>query len=497
MRFYTRLVRVFFTHGYGHLRVYLFGLFLLAVLISFTAVQAESTPPTRQHSIKINQLAAKANQNGSVRIIVQVATNLFPSNQESPTSQASALIAAQHSVLSQLAQTNTQATTLFETIPYMALEVDAMALAQLAEMPQILAIEEDTAVAPTLASSIPVIGADDAWSKGYSGAGQTVAILDTGVDKTHPAFATYNKVVSEACFSTTSDYYSSTSLCLDGNDESTAVNSGIDCTTLAADYSTAKSQCTHGTHVAAIATGNDGTYFGVAKDANIISIQVYSLFTSSTWCGTSSCVLSFKSDQIAALEHVFQLRSQFNIAAVNLSLGGDKNQTICDVQNASLKAAIDNLKSAGIATIVSAGNNGYKDALNAPACISTAISVGATSDYDDVTSFSNMASFLDFVAPGLDIKAAVPGGGMATKHGTSMAAPHVAGSFAVLKAAYPTASVDDLFNMLKQSGRMVDDTRYNGTVHDIPRINLVQALSIELTPQPELTNQIFLPMVIN
>lgn len=488
MRLDTRLLRALFTYGHGLFRFFTFCLFLLVVPVSFTAVQANASVHPSQQNTTINQLAFKANQNGSVRVIVQFDTSL-PPVQKSATTQTN----AQQSVMAELAYANAQVTAVYEYIPFMALEVDAEALSQLAAMPQILTIEEDTAVAPTLASSIPVIGADDAWSKGYSGAGQTIAILDTGVDKTHPAFAN-NKIVAEACFSSVSDYYGSASLCPGGAEVSTAVNSGIDCTTLAANYYIAQSQCTHGTHVAAIAAGNDGTYAGVAKDANIISIQVYSLFTNSTLC--SNCVLSFKSDQIAALEHVYQLRNDFNIAAVNLSLGGEYNQTICDVQNASLKAAIDNLKSVGIATIVSAGNNGYKDALNAPACISTAISVGATSDYDDVASFSNMASFMDFVAPGLDVKAAVPGGSMATKHGTSMAAPHVAGAFAVLKAAYPTASVDDMLNMLKQSSTLVDDTRYDGAVHDVPRINLDQALEIGVAPPPELTNQVFLPMVI-
>jgi subtilisin family serine protease len=60
---------------------------------------------------------------------------------------------------------------------------------------------EDTLSAPTLADSVPLIGADVAWAAGYSGAGQAVAILDTGVDKTHP-FLT-GKVIAEACFSST------------------------------------------------------------------------------------------------------------------------------------------------------------------------------------------------------------------------------------------------------------------------------------------------------
>ena len=495
MRLNTRLARVLFAHVCQQSRFCLFGFLLLTALILVTAVKAEPTIPNQQQLTTVQQLAAQANQQGSVRVIVQVDTGSSGLQTGTPA-QTNGLAVAQQTVVQQLAYTNARITAQYEYIPYLALQVDADALEQLAEMPQILAIEEDTAVAPTLSSSIPVIGADDAWSKGYSGAGQTIAILDTGIDKTHPAFVTGHKVVSEACFSTTDGYYGSISLCPGGVEASTAVNSGTDCTALASSYPTAKSQCTHGTHVAAIAAGNDGTYFGVAKDASIISIQVYSLFTSKTWCGSSNCVLSFKSDQIAALEHVYQLRHEFDIAAVNLSLGGDYNQTICDVQNASLKAAIDNLKSVGIATVVSAGNNGYKDALNAPACISSAISVGATSDDDDVASFSNMASFLDLMAPGLDIKAAVPGGAMAEKHGTSMAAPHVAGAFAVLREAYPDATVDDLLNTLKQSSTLVDDTRYNVTVHDVPRIDLDQALEIGVVALPELNNQVFLPMVI-
>ena len=478
-------------------------LFLHLATASFNSAQAAQSEPLQ--TPEITTLQQKAEQEGSVRVIVQL--NIYAANanttQDNPEANGkNQLTVTQQDVLTQLANTDTILIANYNTIPFMSLEVDSEALTQLTSMPQVIAIEEDTLVAPTLSSSLPIIGADTAWAQGYSGTGQTIAILDTGVDKNHPVFSTYNKIVSEACFSTTSNSYGSTSLCPDENETSTAVNSGIDCTTIAANYPIAKSQCAHGTHVASIAAGNDGTTFGVAKDADIISIQIYSLFTERTWCGTTSCVLSFKSDQIAALEHIYSLRDSYNIAAVNMSLGGERKTSICDVENASLKAAVDNLKSVGIATIVSAGNDGYKDALNAPACISTAISVGSTEDDDDVSIFSNIAPFVDLVAPGSDIKAAVPGGGVSTKHGTSMAAPHVAGSFAVLKAANPTATVAEILNMLSQSGTLVDDNRYNGSVDDIPRINLDEALSIELpspapgAPTPDLNHQIFLPVII-
>ena len=481
----------FYMHKYCNIRVYSIIIFLLFVTVSFTAVQAEKAEHVPQQSDTINQLALKASQNGSVRVIIQL------DNEQTPTeAEANLLVPTQQTLLHQLAGTDVSVVANYETIPFMTLTVDADALSRLATMPYIVSIEEDVPIAPTLSSSIPVIGADVVWRKGYSGAGQTIAILDTGVDRSHPAFAMYNKIVSEACFSTTYAYYGSSSLCPGGVSSSTAVNSGDDCTAMTAAYPDASSWCTHGTHVAGIAAGNDGQLFGVAKDANIISIQIYSLFKNSTWCGIPSCVLSFKSDQVAALEHVYKLRHDYNIAAVNMSLGSSYNQSFCDGQNASLKAIVDKLQMAGIATIVAAGNNGYKDALNAPACISSTISVGASTDSDDVTSFTNMASFLDLMAPGLDIKSAVPGGGVAIKHGTSMAAPHVAGAFAVLKAAYPLATVNDILMTLSQSSALVDDTRQSGKINDVPRINLDQALAIGAGPRPELTEHIFLPMII-
>ena len=87
------------------------------------------------------------------------------------------------------------------TLPVVVLEVDAASLEALAANPEVLSIEEDIAVPPSLVQSNPLIGADVAWAAGYAGAGQAVAILDTGVDKTHP-FLT-GKVIAEACFSTT------------------------------------------------------------------------------------------------------------------------------------------------------------------------------------------------------------------------------------------------------------------------------------------------------
>lgn len=188
------------------------------------------------------------------------------------------------------------------------------------------------------------------------------------------------------------------------------------------------------------------------------------------------CIASYPSNQISALDYVSSLFA--NIAAVNLSLGGGAYTSNCD-QIAPwdrYKISVDTLRAQGIATVVASGNDGLTDAISAPACISTAISVGATTKSDTVASYSNSASFLNLLAPGGDgsggsggIYSSVPGGGFAYLSGTSMAAPHVAGAFAILKQQSPTANVSDISSILQSNGVPVIDPRNNITK---PRIRV-------------------------
>jgi len=364
----------------------------------------------------------------------------------------------------------------FETIPALALEVGSNSLTSIQNNELVDSVEIDVPHPATLSDSVPLIGADTAWNQGYSGAGQAVAVLDTGVDKTHPDLA--GKVVAEACYSTISSAYEATSLCPDGSEAQTGNGAGMACSS---------SGCDHGTHVAGIVAAN-GSIQGVAKDADIIAIQVFTLFNSSQYCGFSTpCVLSFTSDQMAGLERVGALKkSGMKIASVNMSLGGGNYPDVC---NGAIKTLIDQLKDDGIATIVSSGNNGYTNGIASPACIESAISIGSTSKSDTVASYSNSADILELLAPGSLIESTLPGGNTGLKSGTSMAAPHVAGAFAVLKSAAPDASVDQILKILKQTGVSVTDTR-NSIIK--PRINLTKALeriapsadepNIEVTP---------------
>ena len=186
--------------------------------------------------------------------------------------------------------------------------VNAATLEYLISSDDVTSIEEDLAVPAALAQSAPLVGAPTAWAAGYAGSGQTVGILDTGVDKNHSFLA--GKVVSEACYS--SNMFPASSVCPGGVTNSTSPGSGVNCSV---------SGCNHGTHVAGIAAGKGSTFSGVAKEATIIAVQVFSRFDSTTECkGAPTCVKSFPSDQVFGLERVYALRSTYNIASVNLSL---------------------------------------------------------------------------------------------------------------------------------------------------------------------------------
>jgi hypothetical protein len=149
-----------------------------------------------------------------------------------------------------------------------------------------------------------------------------------------------------------------------------------------------------------------------------------------------------------------------------------------------LTAVIGNLKAAGVATVISSGNGSERQAISVPACIAAAVSVGAVDDDDSVASFSNVGSELDLFAPGVGILSSVPGGGFASLSGTSMAAPHVAGAWAVMRQANPLASVDEVLGLFVETGRPIFDGRSGGSITR-PRIRLGAALGIE-APLPVL-----------
>ena len=377
----------------------------------------------------------------------------------------------QEQLLSKLPQQASKRVSRFKSIPFLGLSVTPAELASLQNDPDVEFIEEDRLLRASLDISIPLIGADQVWNEPFTGSGAAVAIIDSGVDSSHP-FLT-GRVVSEACYSTTYAPLNATSLCPTdtlGNLIHAGAGTAQPCNI---------SGCDHGTHVAGIAAGN-GSSSGVAKDASIIAIQVFSRFDDANFCGSSApCIAAFTSDIISALERVRDLQGSFDIAAANMSLGGGTVSSIssCDSNNASTKSIIDQLRALGIATVIAAGNNGNSAAMSSPGCISTAITVGASSDSDGIASFSNSGSWLDFMAPGVSIISSVPGGGFTNKSGTSMATPHVTGAWALMKSkrdavfgsSHTAQTVNQIAAALTNEGTIIHDAR-NGM--DFPRIQL-------------------------
>ncbi|HEX8734125.1 MAG TPA: S8 family serine peptidase [Pyrinomonadaceae bacterium] len=445
---------------------------------------SDKIPVQDSPAAKFDELIAKAARNGSARVIVGLRADFQTDGALSSSvqkQQRAAIKRAQNDLLADVSGYDVRGIKRFDFIPFVAVEADAAALEKLKASPLVVSVYEDRLVKPSIVESVPVVGAAGGMANGFSGSGQTIAILDTGVDKNHSYFAG-GKVVSEACYSTNMgnnpDFDSSVSLCPGGVSESTAPDSGLHCDTAQIGV------CWHGTHVAGIAAGRETSlgHFGVAKDANIIAIQVFSRFNNPGNCGGSPpCINSYSSDIIKGLERVYALRTTFNIAAVNMSFGDGNFTTYCDGEDAAMKAAIDNLRSVNIASVLASGNTGATTSINFPACISTAISVGSTNDgsnfstLNTISNFSASADILNLYAPGLSIISASPGNQLRSSAGTSMAAPHVAGAWADLKQQNPSATVSQILTALATTGRIITDTRAGANNRKTPRIRVDSA----------------------
>src|SRR5438128_3433585 len=449
------------------------------LLLGFVlTTQAHAAPPDQKPRAVPSTLHDRALAEGEVRVLVELA---LPSGRITESALASQARAAYRQeitdtasrVLSRLATHQHRVLRRYLTSPLIALRVGPSALKALdASGLPVKRVIEDRIHKPVLWDSVPLIGADQAWAAGFDGAGRVVAVIDSGVDSAHPFLA--GKVVEEACYSTTSGSQSTT-LCPNGADEQVGPGAGVNCPLEA-------EGCWHGTHVAGIVAG-DGTpldlpIWGVGRGASIMSVQVFSRINSFLDCGGAPpCLGAFTSDILAALERVYVLRTTHDFAAVNMSLGGGLFSSACDDE--PYKPFIDNLRAAGIATGVASGNDGATNQLSAPACVSSAVSVGATTKDDHVAAYSNVAPFLSLFAPGDEIISSYPGESFAVASGTSMAAPHVAGAWAILKQAAPTASVDEILAALTSTGVPITDPRA-GTGTTRRRIQVDLALSVLL-----------------
>lgn len=469
---------------------------VLAFGVSLSANAQSLRPSQAEKTAVFDALADKAAQQGTVRVIVNLDMDWQPEGKQASFEarrQRAMIQTLQDDVLSELVAP--ESVKRFRFTPAFSAEVNAADLARLRSARGVAWVQEDVPVAPHdpaptsilapiiesnsfLASMMmddttPLIGATSLWGAGFDGTGYEVAILDSGVESAHP-FLT-GQVVAEACFNSTVPSQFSTTLCPNGLEEQIGAGAGADCNP--ANYN----GCSHGTHVAGTAAGDQpaaatGPTSGVAPGAGIVAINVFSGFTASqAACGGSPCILSYTSDQILGLEHVFDLvdTGGRSIVSANMSLGGGNFTATCDTD--SRKTIIDNLLSVGVSTTISSGNNGYQAATGAPGCISTAVTVGSTTKTDGVSSFSNIAPWMDVFAPGSSIESSVVGGGYSFYNGTSMAAPHVAGAFALLQDAFPTETPAQLLARLTSTGVPISA---GSPAANYPRIQVDAAASL-------------------
>jgi subtilisin family serine protease len=428
-----------------------------------------------------DELRARVAELGRLRVIATLNVPYQAEPRLAPAAvpqQRATIQASTRRVLGRLAGTNYQVNATYHVYPLVGLSVDSAALAALLGSPDVLRVTESLPKRPSDLASNEIIGADIAKAAGYTGTGYAVAVLDSGVQTSHPFFA--GRTVAEACFSRTIAADGSETLCPNGQSTGEGGAPGQIGVGAGADCDVAIDGCEHGTHVAGIAVGKDYDsgpgYDGVAPDAKLIAIQVFSKFTNSSDCSPSPtpCLSAYDEDLLAAMQYVqTTLAASHTIAAVNMSLGdGTNNTTPCDASSPYF-AAVGGLRALDIATVVAAGNQGYSNGLSSPACVSNAISVGSTTKGGSLSGFSNRASYMSLFAPGSGIESSVPSDAYGNLSGTSMAAPHVAGAWAVMRQQYPSESVDQILERLRTTGQPISIGATS-----IPRIQLNSALGL-------------------
>jgi len=429
--------------------VLLFVLVAVALTpVAGAADRAENGPateagvPVEQQQLR-RQLGQQARDDGSVEVVVQVRAGAGTTR-----GAAAAEIA---DLLEPLQAGPADAVTVLEDLGVVSLRANAAQLDRLTSSPLVERIEPDSRLVPALDRSVAQIGAPQTWQAGYTGDGQAVAVIDSGIDRSHPALA--GRIVHEACFTDNA--------CPDGSSAMVGPGAAQPCP-----WGTG---CEHGTHVAGVIAAN-GERRGVAPGASLVAIQVFSP-ASGAACGGGSCLAARVSDVLAALDHVTQLATSASpgrrLVAVNLSLATEATATACN--DSILAGAVDRLWAAGVATIVAAGNSGRRDQLSIPACIDRTVSIGAVDATNTYWPVSNASPTLDLFAPGVDVTSTWPGGGWQSAWGTSVAAPHAAGAWALAAQALGAdAGPERILSWFRTRPERVDVDGYR-----VPRLSVL------------------------
>ena len=333
--------------------------------------------------------------------------------------------------------------------------------------PDVERIWLDRKVHIELNESVPLIGAPECWGAGYDGAGVKIAILDTGIDATHPDLddlddnpsTTDPKVIVAEDFTSdgfTEDLYG------------------------------------HGTHCASIAAGTGEAsgylYKGVAPGANLFNIKVLNAQGS----GYDSWIINGIEYATLGPDGVADTGDEADI--LSMSFGADWNGDGTDPQSLAIDWATDQ----GVICVVAAGNIGPQMfTVGTPAVAQKAITVGASTKAGAMADFSSRGPSADLrlkpdvVAPGVGIIAArAVGTSMGSPiddfytgaSGTSMATPHVAGAAALILQVNPAWEPTMVKSALMGYARVIEDTHLwdqGGGRIQVPQAAAASLLAIE------------------
>lgn len=240
-------------------------------------------------------------------------------------------------------------------------------------------------------SSIDIIKARNVWEQSNKGQGVVVALIDTGVDTTHPDLA--DKIIGGYNF--TSD---------DGGNKE-----------IYTDYNG------HGTHVAGIivAENNEMGVLGVAPNCKLLILKILNRFGEGSY-----------NELISALQYIKKWRGKNGekVQVINFSLGGSTHKD-------ELYKIIKELHMSGIVIVAAAGNEGdgnsTTDEISFPGFYKETLSIGSINQQLAPSIFSDSHLNIDFVAPGEGILSTHLNGEYVELNGTSMATPHVSGASAL------------------------------------------------------------------
>lgn len=408
---------------------------------------------------------------GTVRVIVvlnePIVGELAPAAGEPFDDVRSRYLAnLQHRFVANAAPLGLRAVRGFSHLPMVLAEVPVDRIVDIAGDPLVRAIQLDRPVHAHRAEGGALIRANQLLSQGGTGSGVGIAVVDSGIDITHPEFSATGKIMAWGNYT-------------DSPGNGTTDDNG------------------HGTACAGIAAGSSG---GMARQAHLWALKVLDAEGS----GSDSQI-------IQALNDVYANRYNWGgVKVVSISIGGSEVwEGTCDADNPGYATAMQQLVSAGIVIFVSAGNAGCSNGVESPSCVSSAIAVGAVYDgnvgvqpgegmvfvggcipeeqggcqdastwADKIACYSNSSSRLDILAPANCATTPQAGGGYKPCFGgTSASCPYAAGVAAQILSLRPATTPAEMRNAMMSSGNAITDARNGITRRRIDAVSAYQALS--------------------